>query len=143
MKKFIVFSICVLAFLRVNGQRFSYEYEYDNAGNRIRSTVIYLNNRESFIDNDEMKCFEITESILDPIIMKLYPNPTQANVKYELTGEKTIEKYVLMDMTGRLITENECNSKTFIIDLSSNTSGIYVLTIFIENKPYFYKIIKQ
>lgn len=143
MKKFIVFSICLLAILKVNGQRFSYEYNYDNAGNRIRSTVVYLNNRDSSIDNDEMKCYEIADSILGGIIMNLYPNPTQGSVKYELTGEKSIEKYVLRDITGRLITENECNCKTFIIDLSSNMDGMYVLTIFIENKPYSYKIIKQ
>lgn len=143
MKKLIVFSICLLAILRVNGQQYSYEYNYDNAGNRIRSTLIYLNNRNSSIDNDEMNFFEITDIILNGTIMKLFPNPTQGSVKYELIGDKTIEKYVLMDMTGKLITENECNSKSFIIDLSSNIDGIYILTIFIENKPYTYKIIKQ
>ena len=143
MKNFIVFSICLLAVLRVNGQRYSYEYEYDNAGNRIRSTVIYLNNRDSCIDNDKMKCFEISDIIMNGNIMKLYPNPTQEIVKYELTGEKTIEKYVLMDMTGRQIAEKECNSKTFIIDLSSRIDGIYILTIFIENRSYTYKIVKQ
>ena len=106
MKKFIVLNICLLAILRVNGQQYSYEYNYDNAGNRIRSTLIYLNNRTSSIDNDEMRLFEITDIILSGTVMKLYPNPTQGSVKY---GVRSATRTLYLSSKGATISRYNFN----------------------------------
>ena len=71
MKKLILFSICLFAMLNTKGQQLSYEYEYDNAGNRIRCTIIQLNNRDLTNGNDKEAFVEFTDIIPDETVILL------------------------------------------------------------------------
>lgn len=143
MPKLVLLGICLFTVLTAKGQRLSYEYEYDNAGNRIRSTVIQLNSRDLSNENNIEASVEFTDVIPDGTVIKLFPNPTQSSVKIELTEDRRIGNYVLTDLTGRIITSEECNNHILIIDLSSNVDGVYLLTIQIDKTNYTCKIIKQ
>lgn len=143
MKKLILLSICLFAMLNTKGQQFSYEYEYDNAGNRIRCTIIQLNNRDLTNGNDKEAFVEFTDIIPDGTVIKLFPNPTHASVNIELTEDKIIEKYVLTDVSGKIVQKSQHDNQTLTIDLSSKIEGIYLLTILIGETWYSCKIIKQ
>jgi hypothetical protein len=82
------------------------------------------------------------------IHVKVFPNPVSefANIVFpeEVVGKKASMK--IIDQTGRLIESSDFYiSGNFLeIDLSNNTSGIYFLILYIENKnPFVAKILKQ
>ena len=68
----------------------------------------------------------------------LYPNPTTKDIT--VVSERRIEKLELYNSLGQLIkTKNYSNS----IDLSNNTTGVYILRIYTENGILTKKILKK
>lgn len=143
MKKVLLIGICLCSFLLSKGQSVSYEYDYDNAGNRIRSVVVRLDNRSGGETNFEKHPSPLTDMMADGLTMTLYPNPTQGTILFELSGNKRVGDYVLSDITGRIVEKGCCGHTSLTLDLSNQNDGVYILELFIEKKPRIYKIVKQ
>ncbi|MCR4847439.1 MAG: T9SS type A sorting domain-containing protein [Bacteroidales bacterium] len=143
MKRLLLIGLCLWSFLLSKGQTVSYEYDYDNAGNRIRSVVVHLNDRGGYETDYGKNPSPSTEMMANGLTMTLFPNPTQGTVRFELSGNERIGDYVLSDISGRIIEKGYCENACLTLDLSCQNDGIYILELFIEKKPHTYKIIKQ
>lgn len=143
MKRLLLIGLCLWSFLLSKGQTVSYEYDYDNAGNRIRNVVVHLNDRGGYQTNSEKHPSPLTDIMADGLTMALFPNPTQGTVRFELSGDERIGDYVLSDISGRVIEKGYCENACLTLNLSNQNDGIYILELFIEKKPRTYKIIKQ
>ena len=61
--------------------------------------------------------------------IKIYPNPTSASFKYEITGDDSNRTISIYDFTGKKIYDGKTSHKSGTIDCSSFNSGIYYLII--------------
>lgn len=68
----------------------------------------------------------------DKTIIKLYPNPSHTKVFVELS-ESANDTIQLLDLTGRVIHEQICNSAKTEIEVSLFSKGIYILKC--KNNP--------
>ena len=59
---------------------------------------------------------------------KIYPNPTNGYFKV-ISDQKEIKKISISDMTGKIILENNINSRISNIDMTSFSKGIYFINI--------------
>jgi len=78
---------------------------------------------------------------LDANSFQLYPNPATNTVSIESELQKC--KYELSDLSGKLIFTGSANTQKFELDLSGFESGVYLLTLFNEEKVGRMKIVKQ
>lgn len=143
MKKIILFGLCLWSAMLVRGQQLTYEFEYDYAGNRIRRSVVQLNNRDAFEESTEESSPVLSEKLSNGETMRLYPNPTSDIIRFELDGIGQIGRYVLSDITGKPIKTGTCYNSTLTLDLTGQSKGVYLLELLIDKKPYFYKVVKQ
>ena len=141
MKKALILSLCLGAVIIAQGQSLSYEYRYDNAGNRTTTTVVRLNSRDGFVKSESTD--PLANMLGNGSAMMLYPNPAKDNIRFELTGDATIERYCMIDAAGRTLLQGICNDSMLHLDLTGLLAGMYFLELFIEGKPHVYKIIKQ
>ena len=136
MKTFITLLVVVSAF--VAKAQSSFEYKYDDAGNRTLRKVITLNqNREGKeeIIKDEDDRFSFT----------LFPNPTEGLLTIEsdenflsLTGKKAM----VYDLKGNIIAEFNVTNTLIPIDLKANESGTYVVKVLGQGYAKEWKVIK-
>lgn len=120
----------------------TYEYAYDDAGNRIRRIVLVL--KESTGKSTGDTIMPIEDVISEDIKMLLYPNPSKGYITLEMENYKDeIGEYSLLDISGRIIDRGTCNSSSMILDMSSYAIGIYLFQVSINDKKCVYKIIKE
>ena len=71
--------------------------------------------------------------------VRLYPNPAVSEVNLELNQEGNYQ-LLLMDLTGKVITNFDCQAGTQTISLNGVARGMYSLTIYRDGK--LYKVVK-
>lgn len=120
----------------------TYEYTYDDAGNRIRRIVLVLKEGTGKSIGDTI--MPIENVISEELKMLLYPNPSKGYITLEIENNKDeIGEYSLLDISGRIIERGTCNSSSKILDMSGYASGIYLFQVSINDKRCVYKIIKE
>jgi len=122
------------------------EYSYDDAGNRIQRSIVYLYpsskksiaTEEQFISNIQNE-FGITQKF------KVYPNPTNQHI-YVALNEEALKspnaKLILFDMSGKQILIENAFNDIMQIDLSSFPKGVYILKLVYGTSSKESKIIK-
>lgn len=70
--------------------------------------------------------------------LKLYPNPSESLVNIE--SEEMIQAYELIDLNGRMITQQEVNSKKLSLDFSAYQKGIYLVRLTIGHQQIVKRI---
>ena len=143
MKRILLIGLCLWSAVLVNGQQLTYEFEYDYAGNRIRRTVVQLNSKDALGETFDETAPVLSDMMVNGETMRFYPNPTTENIRFELDGNRKIGRYVLSDLTGKPIKTGICEDSSFTLDLSAQSKGMYLLELYIGEKPYLYKVIKQ
>lgn len=138
MKKLIFVICCLLVTTAVYSQQYL-SYEYDDAGNRI-SRTIFLGSKSAAVQQQE----EIKETIAMQEI-KIYPNPVESILSVSVTGfDNTISgEYFIYNLTGGLLERDKITSEHTTLDLSSFSSGTYLLQILINGEKTVWKIIKE
>ena len=94
--------------------------------------------------DDETTNFCVTASIDEQTLggIRVYPNPSKGSFKV-LSSEEVVA-YSVVDLTGRKVVENtNMNAKHFAIDLSKETSGMYVLEITTHSGRSITRLIKE
>ncbi|MCR9173441.1 MAG: T9SS type A sorting domain-containing protein [bacterium] len=76
-------------------------------------------------------CYTVGDSLAglnveDEIVFNIYPNPTQSIVYLE-TSKEHISAFVLMDITGAVLLQQEITATTTEIDLSLYPKGMYFI----------------
>ena len=113
-------------------------FSYDASGNRVKREIIM--NR---YDTKQKKNIYFSEFLAKQQI-KIYPNPTEGVIKIEISGLKKDDTGVayIHNLKGIEI----CSSNTIFspiqFDITSQTKGIYILTIRINESTTTWKIIK-
>ncbi len=82
----------------------------------------------------------VSVEITRGIDLELYPNPTNGYVK--LKGELSEGTARLTDLTGRLISESRLPDQ-YLIDMTRQPAGIYVLEIQMDNERTIKRIVKE
>jgi hypothetical protein len=75
--------------------------------------------------------------------ISIYPNPFTDVIAIDFTSEFNFKKAQISSISGQLIIKEITLSKNNVVDVSSLTNGIYVLTLFYDEHKFSYKIIKN
>jgi hypothetical protein len=70
--------------------------------------------------------------------VNLYPNPSESLVNIE--SEEMIQAFEIIDLNGRMITQQEVNSKKLSLDFSAYQKGIYLVQLTIGNQQIVKRI---
>ena len=116
----------------LSSNEFSYDISTSSFVNDVRITYNYTS---SITLNTEQ--FEINSNAL-----KVFPNPTSNIINIKLLNyEDTIAS--IYDLSGRLILKQNLDSEISIIDISSLSNGLYLLTVNADNKKTTKRILKK
>ena len=141
MKKIsLLLSLLLLCGMGLMAQSLSFEYDYDQAGNRIRRSVVTL--ARGYQKGDAVPSF--TDELPDGNCMTLFPNPTKGVIRFEMgQPDGVLGHYRLFDLKGSLLMEGYCENNAFDLDLSGQPNGVYLIEFQNKNKVYSNKIIKE
>lgn len=106
-----------------------------NATSSLKSAKIE-NSTSQITQVEEKQNTELLENI------KIYPNPS-TGLFYFISSEETQVQISIYNSNGSLIIHDNIVSNKWVIDLSDQPSGIYVLKVFSNNKTLTNKLIKQ
>lgn len=141
MKKFLlILLLSILTIFLVSISAQTVEYQYDKSGNISNRKTITLKSALSETEKESA-----TKVLLDTDIeAKIYPNPTQGQLKIELSDykEKEVLSFQLYDMNGRLLINTKKNEAINELDLSRFSNGTYILRMIRNGKPSSWRIIK-
>jgi hypothetical protein len=140
MKKlFFILSLLILQSFSVKSQ--SFDYYYDDAGNRYQRKTIFMFHSMQ-IDS--------TEEQVNGITVLLAPNPTSekvfvsvAKVSENATDLNPVTTLSLYDYKGTLISTQQMNNSSTSVDLVNLANGSYILMILNGKKKKEVKIVKQ
>lgn len=139
----LLLSLLLLCGMGLMAQSLSYEYDYDQAGNRIRRSVVSLP-RGDQKGNEGKNILSFTDELPDGNRMTLFPNPTKGVIRFEMgQPDGVLGHYRLFDLKGTLLIEGVCESHAFDLDLSGQPNGVYLIEFQNKNKVYSNKIIKE
>lgn len=139
MKRTLLLFVILGSALLSLGQQLTYEYSYDNAGNRTRRAVVRLDSQ----DRGNTALGPLVDKGSDGATLTLFPNPTKGTVRLETSGASPLDSYTLSDANGRVVAGGACGGRSLSIDLSDKPDGVYLLQVSVEGVPHVYKIIKQ
>ena len=133
-------------------QQSRYEYEYDDAGNRINRKYVKIKKKvnmeeDSLLYNDSIVAKEDMEGYKDNIgdkEIRIFPNPTKGKLRVELSNieEGDVIMLKVFDLQGREIYSKEKLSN-YDIDLSNYENGVYLLDIILNKEKSYWKIVKE
>ena len=117
-------------------------YSYDSSGNRVERTIVLETVKKAKASPEIERSF--TDNI-DERNVKIYPNPTQGQLRIDISrlgnGDKcTLSLYTI---SGDLIFKDSNAGTTNCIDISNQKTGLYLLKITINENTSTWKIIKQ
>ena len=77
--------------------------------------------------------------------VKVFPNPTVdfLKVNFEGISKDNKIKVELIDLSGNRIYFSQENLSQLSIDLTEKAAGFYLLNIYIDDKPTYWKILKE
>ncbi len=117
-------------------------FGYDPAGNRTSRTMIIQENKSAY-NND----LDMPEDGLDwnKLGLRLYPNPTQGELRFEFENypEDAKVHYVLYDLNGKMLLNEEMLNTSTFLDLGNYPDGNYILKLIIGKDAKTYQIIKN
>ena len=137
--KIFVFILLFIAVDFASVYAVTLRYEYTPTGNRKKCYVGFAK-----IAATPDKQEEYTE-IIDDIKFKIFPNPTKGLMKINIETENKIEniKIELFDISSKLILNKLATNKEIELDITEAPTGSYFMKIFINNKPYYWNVLKE
>jgi len=136
MKKLVIFLCGLMATIVVNSQQLS--YTYDAAGNRISRTIVLG------LKNADVQQQEFTETIAKKEI-KIYPNPVESFLTVSIAGfgDDIVSEYLIYNLAGAQVKREKISGELTTVDMSSFSSGTYVLQISVNGEKSVWKIVKE
>ena len=116
----------------------TYEISSEMNGEIIRDTVEIINNQSLEIVADNITTN--TEDLLQQKQIKVYPNPVKDQLTIELPGQQ-VHTLQLLDITGKLLHEQNIQSTSTLSLGHLNLSGIFILKVKNEQTTRVQKII--
>lgn len=157
MKKYLALLWILLFLLTISTRLFSQEklvFLYDNSGNCIEKykTIVMKPapvtrnvKNENPEENPEDAVETIETGLLNGHEIRIYPNPTQGNLKIviqDIAEEKA--SLLLFEIGGKvLIHQNIEPDGVCFLNITQYKPGVYILRIIIDNEQTDWKIIKK
>lgn len=118
-------------------------YTYDEAGNRTKREIVLPSTR-SMSENEE-ETPDMYEEKLRETKVTIYPNPTKGMLRVDISGVDNFEdaRISLYDLNGKLLQQWNSVSQSNAIDLSGQTSGMYLMQIAYDGKVSSWKKVKE
>lgn len=141
----VLFSLAffLFEFYSLNAQQYSkiLEYTYDANGNRVKREIMYVELKSS---KDTSKISSINSFIASSEI-SVFPNPTKGQLLVNITNlsPKETSSILIYDINGRQLITISPITESNNIDLSSYSSGVYVMKISIGTDTSEWKILKE
>ena len=120
-------------------------YTYDNAGNRIKRSIIRvldIQTSSGYYEDNQIE----PEEISGELEIHVYPNPVREELTIEIWKGNDEDKYSLQlfDSTGKLLVDKKrYGNGREPVDMSQLSTGIYFLIINTGDGRKEYKIIKE
>lgn len=110
---------------------------------KAKNSIGTLNNSNSSIAITAISCAKIVTQA-ESTEITLYPNPTSGIFYLDIsnTPDKTMT-YRISDATGKVVSESKMETSTTSIDISQLPSGIYFISILINNREVVKRIVKR
>ncbi len=162
MKKILLYLLFsgffVLLELRNTLAQTTIYYSYDNAGNRTyRGTIPMPTLKSAKVDSTELallnqqsdpqagKKKEVFEDKLGEQKILIYPNPTQGELRVDITGfDLSVESSItIYNPSGKLIAKKGPLSGSDVMNISTYPNGIYIMRVSIGDKMSEWKILKE
>ena len=89
------------------------------------------------LDEADPACIT-SNSEIDKSYLHVYPVPTNAKLNVSYTGNGKISEYIMIDINGRSVLRNLA-SNSFLVDTGTLKSGVYVLSLLLENGKLIYR----
>lgn len=149
MKKTTIFLIA-LFFMSVSvfaqGELY-HTYDYDAAGNRILRKTIEINQRVLKSDSTEATSEDSNQKshydeFVGKHVVNVFPNPTHGMLTLQFEQSVDNGYYQLFGLQGQLLAEGRITTTT-ILNLSQYQTGVYMLTIVLNDEKETWKIIKK
>lgn len=140
---FIFFLLSVIA-TESRAQTRNVQFTYDNAGNRTgRAIVLAQAPQIRNVVSDSVQT-EIYTDLFAEYQLRVYPNPTEGELKIELCGLPDGENYHLLisNTSGTVIINRMTSDNPTIADLTTFPAGIYVMRIQYKDYAKDFKIIR-
>lgn len=125
------------------------KYTYDAIGRRTNRNIIVLKSAKvSPQDSTAVNAMEASKPFEDNLgnqKIVIYPNPTQGQLKIDVTGleQTTNSALYLYSLSGRLLLSKQPVDSSTPLDLSAYPNGIYILKITLGDKTSEWKIVKE
>jgi len=168
MKK-LTLLLCFAIPLMCVAQNLRVEYSYDASGNRTKRKIIDFKapapptppedslrwaservDEDTSGQGDEWTGGQGGEEVffvekVAQTEIKIYPNPTTEKITLEISGWQELQTGVfkLYSPNGQFLKEHLVHSATTTVSLAGMPTGIYLLTVNINNHTESWKIIKQ
>ncbi len=148
MKKIILLLI-IAGISNILSAQTTYEFGYDNTGNRILRHVVELrhtqtNNNSNNANNSDSTTLPQTATMGDMQI-SVMPNPTAGNLQISITNlpEAVQGGITVWDLNSKEIYKQDGIYATNKIDLSKQQKGIYMMQIRVGSKKSEWKVVKE
>lgn len=73
--------------------------------------------------------------------IKMYPNPTSSILNLNFSNQKTIDKVVVVDISGKIVLQQ--NQNTSQINVEKLAKGLYIIEVYSQNGKFSSKFIKE
>ena len=143
MRKFFIY-LCFMLFPAFTFAQSKIGYAYDMAGNRIKREIVMSVSR-AMAKKQSFESQDFYSERLREHTVKIYPNPTQANLKVSISGLDNSDKCHLgvYSIQGTQILAFDVNSDNVNVDISNQPNAVYLLQITINGQSTTWKIVKQ
>ncbi len=143
MKKVIWLIIIVVWFCFKLHAQATYEYTYDNAGNRTARHVVVLRSMQTSGSNDSTALQET--AMLGEMQIGVMPNPTAGKLQIDITNlpENAEGGIIVWDLQSKEMLKQEGIYANNSIDLNGQPKGIYLMQIRVGNKKSEWKVVKE
>jgi hypothetical protein len=143
MKKIILFSLLISTSVILKSQT-TYEYVYDNAGNRVLRHIIVIPPAKSMQANKDSAALQENVA-LGEMQINVMPNPTVGRLQINITNlpENAEGGIIVWDLQSKELLRQEGIYANNPIDLSKQPKGIYLMQIRVGNKKSEWKVVKE
>lgn len=140
MKSRILLFFMLSTFFAVHAQE-KMTFSYDAAGNRVSRVMVLAKS------SAKSRQTALTQSYFDEVggkQVKIYPNSSTGHVLVEILGIGDASVFLsVYNTSGMQVFSQSLEEERLDIDLSSQTSGIYVLNILVDGEKQSWKIVKK
>ncbi len=145
IKKITLFALfSVFAPLLCTAQTFGeVSFGYDANGNRVSNSIRFGVEMRNGANLDTLYVNSVSD-VLNNMEIALFPNPTCGMFSVSLNGTETFDAHaVLSTIGGAPLEKKEINNGLVEFDLSSQSAGLYVVTLTVNGESKSWSVLKK